>query len=249
MKFIKKNYIRYKAFTLAEVLIVLGIIGIIAALAIPNLYANFQKQVTITSLKKAYSEISQAYTSAVRENGSPDSWTTNAPGSGEAAVDFLKKLAKYLRITENCGNQIGCFPNAGYTFLNQAGTDNYYTRTDLAKAKLTDGTLLALFVDSNSCSVVLGNTLQLNSECAEILVDINGMNKPNVWGKDGFAFLITKYNIIPAGIAGITNTDYDFNNLCLANGSGCTGWILYNDNMDYLHCPASLSWSGNHSCP
>ncbi len=43
-----------KAFTLAEVLIALGIIGIIAALTIPGLVANYQKKVLITRLQKFY---------------------------------------------------------------------------------------------------------------------------------------------------------------------------------------------------
>ena len=48
------------AFTLAEVLITLGIIGIVAALTMPALIANYQKQVTLNGLKKAYSQLAQA---------------------------------------------------------------------------------------------------------------------------------------------------------------------------------------------
>lgn len=48
------------AFTLAEVLITMGIIGIVAALTIPALIANYQKQVTVDRLKKSFSVISNA---------------------------------------------------------------------------------------------------------------------------------------------------------------------------------------------
>ena len=49
-----------KAFTLAEVLITLGIIGIVAAMTLPSLIANYQKKVTVNRLKQAYSMINQA---------------------------------------------------------------------------------------------------------------------------------------------------------------------------------------------
>ena len=48
-----------KAFTLAEILITLGIVGIISALTIPTLIQNHKKQVLVNQLKKAMSEISQ----------------------------------------------------------------------------------------------------------------------------------------------------------------------------------------------
>ena len=46
-----------KAFTLAEVLITLGIIGIVAAMTLPTLIGKYQKKQTVTQLKKAYRDI------------------------------------------------------------------------------------------------------------------------------------------------------------------------------------------------
>lgn len=70
---IYKKY-TYKGFTLAEVLITLGIIGIVAALTIPTLISKYQERVTITRLKESYSMLAQAYQFAVNKNGSPASW-------------------------------------------------------------------------------------------------------------------------------------------------------------------------------
>ena len=56
------------AFTLAEVLITLGIIGVVAAMTMPVLIQNHQEKVTVTRLKKAYSILSQAYMSSSAEN-------------------------------------------------------------------------------------------------------------------------------------------------------------------------------------
>ena len=49
-----------KGFTLAEVLITLGIIGVVAAMTMPTLINNINNKQNIAALKKAYSLISQA---------------------------------------------------------------------------------------------------------------------------------------------------------------------------------------------
>lgn len=58
-----------RAFTLSEVLITLGIIGLIAALTIPNLMGAYRKRVVETRLKKFYSAINQAIMLSENENG------------------------------------------------------------------------------------------------------------------------------------------------------------------------------------
>lgn len=50
-----------KAFTIAEVLITLGIIGIVASMTIPQLIKNYQLKVYETAFKKSYSNLSKAY--------------------------------------------------------------------------------------------------------------------------------------------------------------------------------------------
>ena len=61
-------------FTLAEVLITLGIIGVVAALTLPTLIQNYQKQATATSVKKAYSELNQILQMAKADYGDPSGW-------------------------------------------------------------------------------------------------------------------------------------------------------------------------------
>ena len=68
------NSLKKSAFTLAEVLITLGIIGVVAALTIPSLIQKYEEKQTVSQVKKAYSEISQAYMSAVQGEGTPDNW-------------------------------------------------------------------------------------------------------------------------------------------------------------------------------
>ena len=56
-----------KAFTLAEILITLGIIGVVSAMTMPSLIQNYREKQTVTAVKKAYSEFSQAYAMTVQE--------------------------------------------------------------------------------------------------------------------------------------------------------------------------------------
>lgn len=65
---------RRTAFTLAEVLITLGIIGVVAALTLPTLMQNYQKQVAINRLKVNYNVMSNAVRMAEAEYGDITTW-------------------------------------------------------------------------------------------------------------------------------------------------------------------------------
>ena len=88
------------AFTLAEILITLGIIGIIAALTIPNLIYEYRKKSLETGLVRFYSTINQAFKLSAAENGDERQWTD----FGEDSCSFYKKyLAPYLKAEYECG--------------------------------------------------------------------------------------------------------------------------------------------------
>ena len=78
-------------FTLAEILITLGIIGIVAALTAPQLVSNYQKKVVPIRLKKMYKTLWNAIYMAEEENGPTDNWTLI---DYEEARDFYKKQIK-----------------------------------------------------------------------------------------------------------------------------------------------------------
>ena len=72
-----------KAFTLAEVLITLGVIGIVAGMTMPVLIQKHREQVTVNKLLKAYSTVSNAYQMAVQENGDIFYWFTDSSGNSD----------------------------------------------------------------------------------------------------------------------------------------------------------------------
>ena len=245
--------IRRAAFTLAEVLITLGIIGVVAAMTIPTLIADYQEKQTVTKLTKAYATLNNAYQMAKVENGELRSWgfTNNA---GEIDTDengnpiqneyneinrnlFWKTLSPYIKahietITE-------------YTYYYLGGRERTST-TSFQAFNLSDGTTFhGGYISNYQC--------QDNQRCGDLVVDINGLNTPpNTLGKDMFAFSIYGSGIVPMGNQtdkGNTFEKYcdrDNNNL-LHNGYGCSAWVIYNKNMDYLHCD-DLAWDGKHKC-
>ncbi len=92
---------RKTAFTLAEVLITLGIIGIVAALTLPALITKYQKQVTVNRLKHAYSILSQAVKLSEVNNGTIDDWNWPISNDSDAAEVWLKQyICPYLKYTD-----------------------------------------------------------------------------------------------------------------------------------------------------
>ena len=104
------NNSRKIAFTLAEVLITLGIIGVVAALTIPTLMANHRKQVVETRLAKFYSTMNQAIKMAEVDYGDVRQWDEfeygfnededGNPTTSKALAWFEKYLKPYLKYTK-----------------------------------------------------------------------------------------------------------------------------------------------------
>ena len=97
-------------FTLAEVLITLGIIGVVAAMTIPTLMSTFAKQRTETQLKAFYSRINQTIKMSIADNGDPDGWIEEKAYSYDEQVEFLKQyIFPYMKNLgyEECTHERG----------------------------------------------------------------------------------------------------------------------------------------------
>ena len=92
---VRFNNIRRFAFTLAEVLITLGIIGIVAAMTLPSLVANYKEKEVITKAKKDYSIITQAFRLAQAEAGVPGDNSILYTGAA-TSDDVAKAFSKYI---------------------------------------------------------------------------------------------------------------------------------------------------------
>lgn len=162
-----------KAFTLSEVLITLGIIGVVAALTMPAVIANYQKQETISRLQKVYSVLSQAVKQAELNEGEIKYWNFSLPPE-----NFYKTYIKpYITVSQEFINSDPPF-DISYKCLNGRICNTYgsYSNKSVPKIILNDGSMIIFDF--------LGNNYEV------ILTDINGYKKPNTWGKDMFAFSI-----------------------------------------------------------
>ena len=172
-----------RGFTLAEVLITLTIIGVIAALTIPNLMQSYKKHQVEVSLKEAYSILSNAMKMSVAENGDTNDWTY-AYGEG-----FAKKyVTPYLKINYVCSSTKPCFDNNGWNTASGtqiSGAGGGYGPDYFYKLKLQNGMDLGVWAVSNSTNAtsIYGSII---SAC--FIVDINGKTGKSTLGKDVFSF-------------------------------------------------------------
>lgn len=234
-----------KAFTLAETLVVMGIIGVVAALTIPNLSSSTANKENVARVQKAYSTINEAFERVQAEYGNIQRWPSRDFGwNGNTDTDlFANRMSEYLKVSKNCARNAnqGCMASS-VKFLNGTSTTSsgYFAVTDADtsayKMILADGTGLAIMVAS-------GN-IYMN-------VDIDGPRKGSgTIGKDWFGFVYNPWGtkkLIPANTANLTSS--------FATGAGLTAWVIETGNMDYLKAVngtckktnKTLSWT-NTTC-
>lgn len=95
-------------FTLAEVLITLGIIGVVAAMTMPSLNQKLEDQRNMSSLKKAYSILQQATNLAISEHEGPEYWGM-VDNSVESVTNVYNFYKPYFNMMRECPNQPGCW--------------------------------------------------------------------------------------------------------------------------------------------
>ena len=221
---------RKAAFTLAEVLITIGIIGVVAALTLPSVINKYQEKVTVTKVKKAYSTMNNALFSAISENGEVDTWDYPYYNAGTENVPntevFASKILPYLRILKDCGiSQRNCMLDVNYKLSDGSNWNGYtYNRYRLYyKVILNDGSYLVIRFEYPKCNGSGDGVV--GDKCGWFLIDVNGDKKPNKFGQDVFLFIIRKNGLTPG------------KDCTTKNSAGeCTGGaahIILNGNMKY----------------
>ena len=232
------------AFTMAEVLITLGVIGIVAAMTLPALIGNYKKKVTVTRLQRTYTVLAQAFERSRADNGDPSEWGLGAYSNTEATAENLKEILEsfsrvymvpYLAKVQV--NEFGTMRDIGYKKIKCNGTscdnENFYLLSKGLILVLNDGTTLRVSMDTRN----LGTTEDRDDRWMFITIfaDINGLQGPNETGKDIFAFIVH-----PSGKLGFYNTDTAYTrnqklNLCKSSGIRCgdlimtDGWEIKDD--------------------
>ena len=185
------------AFTLAEVLITIGIIGVVAAMTLPILTGKYQHKVLESQFKKTYANLQTAINTVNSENGIPYECYTLKNGGNyyyNQCNEFWPKVLEQYKSIKLCGDwkNTECRPKykskaeviaAGGTINNQACSfpiDSHYAYN------LNDGSMIYLYNGpesgyNNHNSLFFG-------------FDVNGTKGPNKWGYDLFYLNLYKRN-------------------------------------------------------
>ena len=215
----------YNAFTLAEVLITLVIIGVIAAMTIPTLINKTEKQEFVSRFKKNYAVFSQALNMAQAQNGLLTGWEWSTEQDGFDNIENY--ILPHLQVAENCKNTTNCSLDYNLKRKNNANWVNFKNVTNHYKFVLNDGAAYLVFPKA-AC-------IENNTQCLDVHLDINGPKGPNKWGSDIFHFEVYPYtnDILPTGFRAISynsatgtwqeKTKSEIDSNCIDVDGGCCG--------------------------
>ncbi|MBR2526099.1 type II secretion system protein [bacterium] len=201
---------KFLAFTLAETLIVIGVIGIVSALTLPNLNSSTGDKERVAKVKKIYQNLNDAFSRAQAVYGSHSEWFVNdGNDASKIAKRTGERITEFMKTSKTCGistNQ-GCFTG---------GIDN---DAEIYKFITADGMSIAIRPDSTEYQ-------------HQIRIDIDGPTKGSLTsGLDYFMFNIENNNIVPKYYNDSFN---DLVNHSYNGGLGAATWIIRYDNADYL---------------
>ena len=205
---------KLKGFTLAEVLIALVIIGVVAAITVPIIIANSQEQAIKSALKKNYSVLQQALQRYYVDNG--EHYIFDEEYTIYDHYRFREEfILKYFNVAKDCSIvdcNLGDFEYKNYAGNKKSIYDNSNGYDSMVI--LQDGSILDYGWGGGRA----------------ILIDVNGAKNPNTLGKDFFYF---EYDesvgvYIPGGSKGVKeNPNFcDKQNSSSSSGIGCTAKVL-----------------------
>ena len=250
--FVQKKIGEYmkKGFTLAEVLITLGVIGVVAAMTLPTLIQNHQKRSLEVATQKFYSTMSQAVKKYMADEGVDD--LRNTPlasdnyedyASPEAIASIRNFVTKYLKVVEECDHEANnCFAPTYKTWIGEAPSDdnygNFTTEANWSERRdyvLADGTVIRIGYNGEDKPI-------------DLFVDVNGKKGPNRVGYDLWYMDIFYDGVIeesnvdpecrgrehPEYCGGEETKNYNFEKCKRGVYGGCFGHFLNNNfKFDY----------------
>lgn len=191
--------LKKSAFTLAETLLTLGIIGIVAAITIPVLYNNYQKAQQVVGVKKAYSQLEQFFKKYIVDEGVENLSQTYMFDHGQDFSRLDEVIPKYFNIVKHCpyGATVkSCQITEKYLFAS-GSTNNF---KDWPTYCTADGMCFEIYMNGGlECDPHASCSGKMKGACGIIYLDINGPKPPNKYGRDYFSdlYLDSYGNIYP----------------------------------------------------
>lgn len=221
-----------KGFTLAEVLITLGIIGVVAAITIPSLISKVQKAQIEALVKENYSSVAQAMRMADADDVEAMPVTVSVQGMKDWFNNFL---APYMKIERACFQEAGCWHKKGAVKTLNHATPTYETsvggnESTIGWVTMTFRTAKGAYFDLDGSSASSSWNLfgiKTTQNTLQFYFDVNGDKKPNVIGKDIYILVYEPdRGLLPAGI---DKTKEEIENNCTnGNGYWCLAYLKSN---------------------
>jgi len=187
--------IRHRAFTLAEVLVTLGIIGVVAAMTIPSMINKTHNKELHAQYKKVYAELNQISQLFMKDNGLSATDFCQTYGTPDFVKTQLPKYFKGVTLIDDTSH--------GSTDDEGNKKSNAYPMYTLNGTKITLGTCDDLGFRTESGGRVfsfVGDAIKDEEQGPVVCVDINGQKRPNKWGYDIFIFRFTRNGyVLPMG--------------------------------------------------
>lgn len=234
-------------FSLAELLIAVAIIGVIAALTIPGVIANYQRKALLTQLQKSYVELQESLLILKTENYQKGLYgsSLNKKSSTSIRNSAGKFLLGYYKITQDCETDTQpCFASK-YADLSSMTYSDYSCKG--YSVNVASGAAICIVPASITEEEVSDDTGATTTKeiknPAVVYIDVNGSKEPNIGGRDMFTFNI--YEDFTIDEVDPASTDlssleeerenlYDENCLTSSIGKGCFAKILNDDwEMNY----------------
>lgn len=188
---------KLKAFSLAEVLIALAVIGVVAALTIPTLIKNIEDREFKSLLKKDYATLLQAQLALISDNGNFPNAIASC-GDNACVVNAFKQKLSYVK---QCTTLSECIPYTTATYMNgdDASSDSYFQNATDGLI-LNNGASVMIYLDDPTCSVNLSDSptySNRNDDCGWMILDVNALKGPNRFGRDIYLFRYFSNTILP----------------------------------------------------
>ena len=229
-----KNTIKKAAFTFAEVLLTLTIIGVISSLTIPSLLSNVQQSQYNAGLNNIYQQLGSALQSIQANGGMVHAGMSNSSNLALAS-DFCNVMSC---VTTN-STPVQFAGASNYLYYRSTLTDTTFpvATTGAYPVMLNNGVYLMFWANTSDWPVGGIYTTNPNAwpgTCVGwIIADINGSAGPNMWGEDTYSFDIILFNgaysIVPSGNgANGDSSTCSFGSITHGTSIGCTYQRLYN---------------------
>ena len=202
------------AFTLAEVLITLGVIGVVAAITLPSVVAHYKEKVLVTQVQKAYSEMQNALKMYAAQNNCSD--ISCISDTNQTSTELADKLFAQFQGAKRCPGNYNYNRKICKTVEIKNKTPYYENGVTVGSDNLSPAFILANGVayqvlQNRKCPVEYERILRddagfpvldedgkpkkyksFSVNCALIYFDANGVNKgPNQFGADIYKFNLT----------------------------------------------------------